>query len=556
MNFDKIIQIYDNNKDKIDRKTCLYYNYVKSNPSLYHTFKRVCKKIKQQYEINQQGGSVVVVGGITLASISMVSLIGVAAFLLYRMFKNKCATSYPMYPKDQDVTFKDLLYIFVTPELFPKSLTHDKNTSVNKFNPFMQFMQEIGSYDKEIENMLLGLSVIEDAVNVIDPKSPIGKTLMKLVQTLVGATAAVATGGMGGDMIVGLIFTIKNAIAFLMRILSMVKYLMLFIPKLCSDEATDFLHYVYDILNINFSGGPIGVKCQYEYIKSQYPQQKTLQLLFCKVFSQLYMSFTEFFGTMIASFIPDNANLVGIAITTILQSNITKNVAINLIIKQILKYYNKIPPNLRIILENPDLMYALINCVFSMNSIQLIFDAMDSLPMLAFNPALKISSKIAKKITKKILLGKNAKQADQCKLENIIKSKTHIDATEDTQPLPPQKQPPSKTEDNYITTLMEIIKKYSKLIAFILNKLLALSFVILYVTKDCPMGTSLDEAVDEHISTSTDTCDQQEQSDEQTQTDENENENEDDGEDDSKDEGENVDENKKTNKPEGQTQKA
>lgn len=537
MEVDNFISIYNNNKKVIDKNLQKYYLYIKSDPDTYNQFKDIVRSGRKS--LSQKGGysTEILAGlgattlGISSSSLIFTIIVGVGLYLVFS--KKTCLPEYPLVSHDEPITFQKLLYVFLPPDFIPKDeLEKPPSKIMNKdlSKALENLMNVTDGVDDQVVRIISILDKLDSIISVIDPESTLGQVAMRTLQTALGAIATVAGVGIPLDIIVNLVFTIKDAIAFVIKILNLVSYIFKILKQICPAEREILMFYIYDILNINFETGPIGVKCQYEYIKQKYPTHETLDLILCKLFAVVYMKFTAFLSNAISTSIPYNFGLVSHAIYLILKSGAAKNAAFNIITKKTIKFYNKVPPFMKKTIQSPTGLGDMIRCTFDPYIFKLIHENLEGAIKrsirkagpLGINPAgfaMVAAFNVAQGITNiasKAITGKTPKDMIMSGLlslfglslddvlaspmpsycKGLIKQKKKLkDILFRT--VPEDFDETVGTLDMDRPQLFRILIKYGGLFGFLIHKLLAFSFLLLFVFKGCPIGTKLDKKYDD-----------------------------------------------------------
>lgn len=531
MDIDDFLDIYVKNKQTIDKHLKKYYMYVKSEPNAYDELKTIVRHGRQcvqrgGYDASLLAGIGISTIGLSLSSLLMTIIVGVGLHIAFN--KQKCSVFYPLVSHDKPISFSDLVYIF-----FPKELIYDdaneKHEIANiELNEVIKNVTEMsGSVDAGVINIIYWLDNLDMIISKIDPESTVGQVSMRTLQTILGSLATVAGVGIPLDTVVNLIFTIKDAIAFAIKLLNLLSYILKLLNKMCPSERNELTYYIYDILNINFKTGPIGVKCQYDYIKKQYVSHEKFNFMLCKMLSVIYSKFASFMSNAIASSIPYNFGVLSHTLYATLQSGTAKGAVLNMIINKTVKTYNKIPSNMKLILQLPNGIGDFIKCSFDPYMFKLIYDNLDdaikksvksvsSFVPFGFNPvgfAINATFGMTQKMTNiasKAIIGSTPKDIIMSgilslfglSLAEVLSSPippycSHLTTQKKKRTKQVIQSDTSETQPTERNKLSKTIIKYGSLLGFLIHKLLALSFLLLYVFKSCPIGTKLDEIYNE-----------------------------------------------------------
>jgi len=544
MNANDYIDVYNKNKTSIDKHKKKYYMYVKSNPYLFEQFKTITRN--NRLLIQTGGLSTGAIAGISVgvigASSSCLLLTIIISGALYWLYSGAgCKPDYPLVSHEKQIEFIDLLNLIIPINKIPESELSNEKQTINN-SEIKNVMKDVfGSLDNvdtrvyQIMNVVDGLNKM---ISVIDPESKLGKTAIKTLQTALGALGTVITVGLPADMLVNLVFAIKSAIALVIKFLGVFSLAITIMKQLCPEEKEVFIYYVYDILNINFEDGPLGVKCQYDYIKKKYaPLTPKLNFLLCKLFSVVYLKFASFFGDAISMMIPYNFGLISHAIYVLLTTEKGKSMAMGSIIKRVIGYYNKIPTQMKKIIQSKTGFEDLIKCIYNPYMFKIIHDNFDkaidksvekflnqsmmgiptglipsSASMKVYKFGRKITNFASKTVTghtpKDLLLIpifsmfgvsledlSHIQQPPECiqffgKQKNKNQNKNISEPTQET----------NATLQDDDKQIYKMFVKFSGLFGFFIHKLMALSFLLLYTTQECPIGDKLDKQYNNIIS--------------------------------------------------------
>lgn len=322
LTYDGFITLIENHELLNKKKIFLFINSSK-NVKKYHAHlckhftKVLCKKSKQLEQTGGDPTSILVV----LGSVGLIFAVG---YLIMKMTKRKkCKSEYQILQENEYPTTTELLQKIV-PDSWLGNF-HDKNTAIH--------------------NLTQKITELSNKLSVIDTDSSLIKSMgVNLLRVTSSIAWDVATLGAGGDVIISLLFMFKSAVDLIKTILEN-------LTDIISDK--DATRLLYDILNVNFLGGPFHVKCWIKYIVNEYGSQTQSYKTLCKFFNKIFDKLANFMGNAMGAMLPDSIGLPGIIVPILIKN--FKGGAIKTIEKQITKYYNKIPRDIKMLLKKPKL---------------------------------------------------------------------------------------------------------------------------------------------------------------------------------------------------------
>ena len=313
------------NKNIMKRKD-KYLNFINSDTELKKKFENESKKVinlLNKYNNDIEYKNITVQHGgdpFFLISSGIAAVLGVL-FVIYKHAKRpKCRLEYPIVDEDEVPTVEELII-----KILPKSF-------VGKFTDAENLLKTIYLELKKISKPFNFLN--EDTLG-----KKIGIESLKIVSSV---AADVVTFGAGGDVIISFIFTIKNTIDLLMQIIKQIFDIL---------ENNQEIRFIYDILNINFTGGPFGVKCWIKYILDEYGSDSEVYGKICSFFDGILDKLATFIGNALGTMIPDSAGLPGLIIPIIVDK--ARSGALTYLEKKIDSYYKKIPKHYRVLIKHP-----------------------------------------------------------------------------------------------------------------------------------------------------------------------------------------------------------
>lgn len=323
-----------------------------------------------------------------------------------------------------------------------------------------------------------------DIVKIFSPSTDLGRMLETAIQALVATGAAVLSLGMGGDMIVNAIFTVKKGVFFAIDIIQFIDYILGTMTIQVEEirDQTEFqqemqkiqniqldpdaIRFIADLFNINFNDGPDGVKCWVDAIYKKYEMEGT-NIFLCQALMPLYFPLVDFITNFIGTSVPDVGIVVIETLKKTMRTNYGKKMGMNIIIKQLKRSYKKIPKRFRKMIENPekfrdyidsDLNYhrETLRKVFGISEEDLVEGEMAGGIGIPLPPGTRLAKRMIEKSSGQIM-----------RLTGINKL------------LIPQLR--------QIDQIFKFIIEHSEFFPYVLNKLLAIAFAIIYVFKRCPI---------------------------------------------------------------------
>lgn len=324
LTYDGFLTMVDNHELFINRNKIMTFINGSENVKKYHAhlckhFNRVLTKKSDQ--LKQSGGdptSIFVIVG----SLGLVLAVG---YLIMKMTKPppKCKPEYQILEEGRYPTTIEFLE-----KIVPRTWLGNTENS-----------------EEAIYNLTHKLDGLSSALSIIDTDSSLIKSIgVNLLRITSSIALDVATLGAGGDIIISLLFTFKSVIDLIGTIVTHLNDIM---------HDTEAMRLLYDILNINFLGGPFHVKCWIKYILREYGSDTPVYQTVCDFFHKIFNKLANFMGNAFGAMIPDSIGIPGILVPMLIKN--FKAGAINIIEVQINKYYKKIPRDLKIMLNKPHL---------------------------------------------------------------------------------------------------------------------------------------------------------------------------------------------------------
>lgn len=351
---------------------------------------------------------------------------------------------------------------------------------------------------------------LTEKISQLTPSTTTGYYSEKILQILTASGAAIVTLGAGGDMIVNLIFTIKNGLVFISKIIQLIDEVIGTVTTQNNGEKVidpDAIKLISNLFAINFEDGVTGVEC---WVRAIMKNAKTEgnYLFICDLLQRVYPSMVDFIANMIGTMIPDAGVFVKEAIVYMMKKETGKRIIIGQIIRLLIKNYNKIPRKYRKMIERPDDFEKMMTTEYKTLQ-KILYDTFGDIN----------NTQYTERENKR---GENIEHENE-QVENIdVEHENEQEVNSDIEQNTIQEGglfPISIAQrvgkhigsrigkeaarivgrttglDNVIIEQMtnlnnaaEYIMSNAKLIAYILHKMTALSFAILYILKECPMN--------------------------------------------------------------------
>jgi len=206
-----------------------------------------------------------------------------------------------------------------------------------------------------------------------------------LVQTTVKTVTAAVAGIFGADAAPNLIFTITDAsvmavqifdtivkiVAKAEKVITKIEKKASKIKSVANKVDDDMLRLIFDIMNIEFTDGIVGVKCHIKYLLKEYRKKGVKITVLCELFKPIYNSMIKFIGSVASTAMPGSFGAPRAILENLAKSKLGRRVVIGLIISKVTNYYNMIkknrnlPEELRNMFEDPDIMAKYIQCIIA-----------------------------------------------------------------------------------------------------------------------------------------------------------------------------------------------
>jgi hypothetical protein len=312
----------------LDEKNIIDFINSSENVKKYHThlLKHFSKSLQNKSNTQiQHGGNL----GMMFSLSSGIGLFVAVGYLVMYMTSHphlysKCKPSYKILKYNEYPTPTELLK-----KLVPSSWLGNA-TNINE----------------ALFNLTNKLDSIDVLFSVIDTNSSLIKSVgVNLLRVTSSVALDVATLGAGGDEIISFLFMFKS-------IIDLIRSIVVNIKDIISDN--EAIQFLYDILNVNFSGGPFHVKCWIKHILKEYGSNTQTYKTICNFFNTIFDKLANFMGNALGAMIPDSMGLPGIIIPSLIKN--FKSGAITQIDSKINKYYEKIPTDIKIMITNPKIL--------------------------------------------------------------------------------------------------------------------------------------------------------------------------------------------------------
>lgn len=383
INIDEIEPYYRLFKDDINSNHDKYMQFIKSNHNVHNDYLKLCESVcnmqicqssqsdqynqHNQYNQSKQIGGNMLTAGIVIGSFVITNVI--ASLLWYFLNPSeKCDQTYPLYPKDQIPNIEDIVKT-ILPKSWIKEITDTGKTTD-------EAIEQIGEQLNELTKVF---STFDESVGTTSTKF-----LKSLTKISLSIGAAVLTSGMGGDKAVNFPVFITKSLNMITRTFNKLVKVTGQINESLKTVTTNYgkitntikqtkalinenresgknqLLFIYDLFNIDFSGGPFHTECWVNYVMGHYIQntknKKDIYALLCMM-NDIYMdvnkSVMEFVGSTLDMVVPESMGILG-TITPLLGNY--NYVLYKRVRKQITNNYNRIPHKYKILIQNPKKM--------------------------------------------------------------------------------------------------------------------------------------------------------------------------------------------------------
>lgn len=390
IDIEKLDIYYQIFKKNINKDLHLYFEII-SIPKNKNDYKNIYKNIlflsKRYNNINHSNcyisnGKIIQIGGygMFLSGLSITAFSGLILFFLYLLHKKQkfeCKKKYPMYDQDKLPNIGEILE-----KIVPSNWINNR-------------IKEGKSIEKVINEIIIYLEKMNSIFVFLDESE--GSNLTKGIKTTIKISlsigSAIASLGQGGDNVISIPILITKSIKILSKIFSKIQKIIMkiynilkkLIDKLNKINNTikniinvvDVIHsekdslikniknksnhmrFIFDLLNINFKGGPFHCRCWMEYLMNIYINDNSdleeMMELICiinDIYKELNKDIIHFIGVTIDVIVPDTLGLAG-SLAPLLENYsyiIYKNVRDQITYN----YYKNIPKNIQIILQEPE----------------------------------------------------------------------------------------------------------------------------------------------------------------------------------------------------------
>lgn len=354
IDIDGIFHIYKAMDYKLINKFEYYYKPIVENPEYFNKYKSIVIQIdnmindnplykkKNKKYLKQYGGQFPVFIPFIMSGVSSSLIVCfVVAFIFFKIFTApKCRPIYPLSIGKPAPEYKQIVT-----NLIPGSI-------IQKYIPDFNSINESNIIDTT-RNFLDTFSVV---LNIIAPDSAIGQVATQIVELAEGVAVSAATALSAGaataaNYLVKAFNLIKDAIGLLIKFVEAIINLG---EVLINDDSKRILN---DILKIDFTDGPFGVKCWIEYILDKYGHDnlflKSTCALFNKILSYIYDKLISFISKAISFAIPDGG-VAGVLFSGII--TMLKCKTYDFALLRLNKTYEKMSYDKQILFEKPELM--------------------------------------------------------------------------------------------------------------------------------------------------------------------------------------------------------
>ena len=391
INIDDIDTYYQIYKDKIEKNKEYYLSEIRKIPGRYNDYEKICDSIYELTKQNNiglsQSGGGIMAAGIVVGSFAIT---GVVAFLLWYFLGHRewCEPNYPLYPRDKIPDIATILENLLPGKWIKDGIAKGKSLEV-----------VIDDISESLDHLTQTFAIFDETAG-----SKVSQVLKSTTKIGLSVGAAVLTLGMGGDKIVNVPFFITKSINMTTKTFNKVSKVTTKITKTIKKLSNDLkkiestvkkvvdkvevidknkdelisnlrankqqIAFIYDLFNVDFSGGPEKCKCWVEYIMKYYISSndriKDIYMLLC-IMNDIYLAINKaiigFIGSALDMVIPESMGIAG-TIAPLLE---TFSYVIYRGVRNKLSndYYNNIPENIRDMIQHPEKLYIFIDDKFS-----------------------------------------------------------------------------------------------------------------------------------------------------------------------------------------------
>ena len=349
----EMLNIYENMGKKILDSLDDNLEYINNNPEYKHMLDTTVAQIshivdKNDYYKNKHTGLIVQKGGAPLlipfllsGASSSIILTTVLSYFFFRFLTGpKCRPSYPLSIIGPVPTYKDIVIKIVPPVIVEKILPNVEDISDN------ELINLIKSY----------LETFSGVLNLIAPDSAIGQAITSVVELTAGvAVTALEAITAGAAVVVNYIMKIfnlaKDAFGLLLKFIDSIIKLF---DVLKNDDSKRILN---DLLTVDFSNGPFGVKCWVNYIIDKYGKDNEFMKYVCGIFNKIlsivYNKFISFISKALTFAIPDGG-IAGVLFSAFI--SLLKCKTYDFALLKLNNAYDKMSYDKQILFEKPKLM--------------------------------------------------------------------------------------------------------------------------------------------------------------------------------------------------------
>lgn len=346
-----IYNLYNTMDNKLTKNYGKYLKYIEKDQYYKNLYIQltdkinlyISKKKKVNYYKKQKGGQIVAILPLVLSGASSSLIVcSVIAYIIFRILTApKCRPSYPL-SLDTVPKFKDIIFKIIPQDVVIKLVPNIDVLNID---------------DKELaQNIRDSLNLFSTVLEIIAPDSILGQLVTGVVEVVAGVAVTAATAvSAGAATIVNYLLKafnlLKDAIAFLLKF---VGALIDVSEILLSDDTK---RVVNDLLNVDFSDGPFGVKCWVEYVMNKYGKNTEFMKLICSLFNKLlstvYSKLIAFISKAISFAVPEGG-ITGTLFTGFV--SVLKCKTYDFALLRLNKTYDRMSYDSQILFEKPLLM--------------------------------------------------------------------------------------------------------------------------------------------------------------------------------------------------------
>ncbi len=225
----------------------------------------------------------------------------------------------------------------------------------NVITTFVPNFEKI-NLEEVIKSLRNSLEIFSLVLSFIAPDSLIGKAISSIVEIVAGVAVTAATVvTAGAATVINYLLKILNILKSVFALL--IKFIDAIVKSSVLLDDDDSKRVIYDLFSIDFRDGPFGVKCWVDYIMNKYGKDtefvKHICQILIKMLDVVYDKLIEFISRMLTISIPDGG-VSGVLISGFI--SLLKCKTFDMALLKLTQAYDKISYDKQILFERPQLM--------------------------------------------------------------------------------------------------------------------------------------------------------------------------------------------------------